>query len=484
MSLRDRWARARGADAGWLLTTLAAAIVLAFLLATRPFLAAGAVGGGLVLVALLVRPVALLGLVLAIGAVNLAWVTGGEKELFAGLGGLDMNGIRLVGVVVGFSALVLVDRRMLNEALGPHARWYLLFLVFAGGTLAYSPSLVEGLRLLFKLAYPFLVYVAVRALVAGERELDRLGDWVLGAAAVFAVLVNPILVLAGGYTVDPSGYIRVQGLGVHQNPFAYYLLAMTFLAVARYIFRGQRRYLLLALVLSGWVVLTISRISLAAGVVGLAAMAVYLAAARRTFRPMLMVGIVILGLAVPLTPLVLDRTLGFVPTPRELATLASDPVELAGRMRMHGRETIWPVLLGTFQSRPSIGFGLGASGPVLRQSFPSEVSDIAHNEYLRLGVDTGLVGLGLLGLALGVWGWSAAGAGLRARGVGREYAAAGVAALVAGVLIAFPGNPIDYYSQFTQYIAFFCAAAVAAAPARGAAHDGDAVAMEGGGIRQ
>jgi O-antigen ligase len=169
---------------------------------------------------------------------------------------------------------------------------------------------------------------------------------------------------------------------------------------------------------------------------------------------------------------------GFVPTPGEVASYVTDPGALAGAMRWGGREHIWPVLVGAFRSSPVLGLGLGSSGPAIRGSFSSAVSDIPHNEYLRILVDTGLLGLGLLGLALVIWWGAAAAAGLRAQGVSREYGAAAVAVGLAAVVIAFTGNPIDYYAQFTQYVAFFCAAAVAAgvggaaAPTSGADPDG------------
>jgi O-antigen ligase len=463
-TMRHRWTGARAGDARWLAAALVAGVVLALFVARQPFLAAGAMGGGLVLVALLLRPVLLLGVTLAVGAVNLAILTGGERQLLSAMGGLDMNGIRLAGIVLGFGALLLVDRRMLEEAFGRHGRLYLLFLGYAAATLAVSASMGEGLRLLFKLAYPFMIYLAVRALVRDEGQLSRLGDWVLMAAALLILVVNPLLVLGGGYTVDGSGHVRIQGLGLHQNPFSYYLLAMLFLAVARYMFRSQLRYLLLALVLGGWIVLTMTRISLLASLLGLGGMAIYVAVKRRNAKPLLIATAVALAIAIPLTPLVLDRTVGFVPTPGEVASYVTDPGALAGAMRWGGREHIWPVLVGAFRSSPVLGLGLGSSGPVIRGSFASAVSDIPHNEYLRIVVDTGLLGLGLLGLALVVWWGSAAAAGLRAEGVSREYGAAAVAVGLAAVVIALTGNPIDYYAQFTQYVAFFCAAAVAARP--------------------
>lgn len=446
----------------WLGCTLLTGVALAAALPGHPFMSAGVVGGSLVLLMLLLRPVLLLGIVLAIGAVNLAFITGGEKQLLDGMGGLDMNGIRLMGLVAGLTGLTLLDRRMLDRALDGAGRWYLLFLVFAAGTLLASSSPVEGLRLLFKLAFPFLLFVAVRALTEREEDLERLGRWTLVAAVVMVFLVNPVLVLTGGYTVDDSGHLRIQGLGMHQSPFSQYLVAMAFLSLARYMFRGETRYLVLALALGGWIVVTLTRITLLASLVGLAVMALYASMLRRNVKPVLATGLMAAAVAVPLTPFVLERSLGFIPSPGELIALMRDPSALIGAMRWSGRDYLWPVLFGAFMSSPVIGMGLGSSGPVLRTSFSEHVTDIPHNEYLRLLVETGVVGLSLLLVGVTVIWVKVARAGLALRGVGREYAVAAVAFLPAAGVMAFTDNTIDYYTPVTQYMGFFCAAALAA----------------------
>ena len=466
----------------WALGAALAGILIAAALPAHPHMVTGLVGGGLVLMLLLLRPLLLLGAVLAVGVLNLSFLTGGERQLLSGMGGLDMNGIRLLGFVAGFSALLLIDRRMLEEALGRHGRWYLLFLGYAAGTLAMSPSTLEGLRLLMKLAFPFLIFLGVRGLVRSRRQLDRLGSWTLAAAAVLVLLVNPVLVAQGGYFVDSGGALHVSGLGNHHNPFSQYLLAMVFLAVARYIFRADLRYLLLALALGVWMILAQSRITLLAALVGLAAMAVYGAVLRRNFRPLVATAVLAAAVAIPLTPLVLERTFGYAPTLAELVSLAGDPAALAQSISWMGRDRIWPVLYAGFLSSPIVGLGLGASAPLLRSSFSTGVTDLAHNEYLRVAVDTGVVGLGLLAVAVLVWWVASARAGLRVPDpLVREYAVAAVAVVPAAAIFALTSNPIDYYSQFTQYIGFFTAGALGTAALRGGVGGKDGIEGSGAG---
>ena len=198
----------------WAVGMVAAALATSVGIALRPGLAAGAVLGAAILVFTLLRPLAVIGVMLAIGALDLSFVTGGFKSLYLSLGGLDMNGIRLIGMVASLGAIMAVDPEVVRHAIGRHGRLYLIFLLYGAATLLYTSSLIDGLRLLFKLAYPFLVFVAVLGVVRTREELGRLVDWIL-IGAVTLSLINPLYVIAGEYEIDPSGFLRMRGLGGH-----------------------------------------------------------------------------------------------------------------------------------------------------------------------------------------------------------------------------------------------------------------------------
>lgn len=452
---------------------VAAAVAAGVGAGAAPWAALGVFAGALLLTILLVQPLVIVGLMLAIGPIDLSFMTGGFKGLLTEQGGLDMNGIRLIGLTLGFTAIVLIDRRVLRHAFGPHGRWYLLFLVYAAGTLLLSTALVDGLRLLLKIAFPFLVFLVVRGMTASPRDLSRLVDCALIGAAVIALVLNPLYVIGGGYEIDLDGRLRVQGVGVHQNPFSFYLLMMILISFARFAVRGERRYLLLCVVLAAWMALTLTRITMLAAVVGLTGVAV-MAAGARNFRVIFAAGVLGLAVLVTLVPVVLERTLGYVPTPGQMLGLLADPVQLYASMNWQGREMVWPVIAGAWLANPVTGIGLGSTGPLLRGLFPSEMGLVAHNEYLRLTTETGLAGALLYFLAVTSWLVGAARIGRSSSPAARELAWPAVGGILAWAVIAATDNPFDYYGQFTQYIGFCVAGALAAA----AFHqtEGDAVA--------
>lgn len=443
----------------WLipLAALLAAVLLASQLAARPFLIAGLVAGSALLALTLLRPLLVIGLMLLLGPLDLSFITG--KSLFTGLGGLDMNGIRLIGVVISFVGIIAVDRQVFRHALSVNGRWYLTFLIFAAATLVYSSARIDGARLLLKLAYPFLLFVLVRGVARTRGDLEWLSRWAL-AGAIGISLINPLYVMAGGYDIDPTGRLRLHGVGSHENPFSFYLLIILLFALSRYLVRGKGWYLLLCAAVGGWLVATLTRITLAAAIVALAGVALYDALVARRYRTIIVVALIGGAIAVPLAPIVLERSLGYVPGLGELITLVSNPIELYHRVNLQGRQLIWPVAFAAFLSSPLVGIGLGGSTGILMSRWGGALGGVLHNEYLRLLTDTGLIGTGLFALALSVWAIAMVRVGRRGGGAVREYALPAFAGIMAWAVLSLTDNVLDYYAAFTQYIGFLCAAAV------------------------
>jgi O-antigen ligase len=443
---------------------VATCTVVAFAAVAWPWVVSGVVFGALLLVIVIVEPLALVAFMLAIGPADLSFMTGGFKSLFTEAGGLDMNGMRLIGVTGGFLLLFLVQRSMQRLAIGTYGRWYSIFLLWAAASIVTSIAPIDGLRLLLKLAYPFLTFLAVAGIVEREEQLDRLMAWTL-VASLIIVAANPFFLLGFAYTVDNEGYRRLGGLGTYANPFSFYLLVILLISLGRFIVRGQSRYLILCALLGVWIYLSLTRITLLALLAGIATIVVYGALAQRHYRAVAGGVLVALMIAVPFLPPVLERSLGFVPTPGELkALLSSSPEVMFESINWQGRELLWPVVYNAFRADPMTGLGLGSSTLILRQTFAGTGLYVVHNEYLRLAAEVGLIGCGLF--FLGVLGWWRAAWRSGWRGSSpqaREFALPALGTIVAGVFIALTDNSLDYYGPFTQYIGFLCGGALVAA---------------------
>jgi hypothetical protein len=440
------------------------AVILAVILAWQPWLAAGLTVGVAILAVTFTRPLWVIGLMLALGPLDLSFVTGGFKELLPNLGGLDMNGIRLIGISAGLGVLIVGNPELLRGLWGRNARWYLIFLLFVTMTLAYSASVNEGGRLLLKLAYPLLFFVVLSRPEATRGELDRLGDLFL-IGATLAVILNPIYVVFGGVEIEQSlgTFTRLRGLGIHQNPFSFYLLVVLLFSLARYGVRAQARYLVLALAALAWMTLTLTRITFLASLVSLGGLGLYAVVVNRNWRAfagVLLLGGLVLAL---LWQTVMLRTFGYVPSPGDLWALFQDPTALFQSINWQGRHVFWALLLTAFTASPIWGLGLGTSSALMKANFPADVAQVAHNEYIRLAVDGGVVAVGLFFGAAFVWLKTGFQLGRSSDRKVQEFALPLAAGILAWAVISATDNAFDYYAPFTQYMGFLLAGAVVAA---------------------
>ena len=435
---------------------------IAFGTVRSPFLVAGLVLGCAVLATAMVAPLALVALMLMVGPVDLSFVTGGFKSLFPELGGLDMNGIRLIGATGGFLVYILFEPRSRGAVLGKLGRPWFVFLAYAAATLAFSLDRIEGARLLLKLMYPFLTFLIVVGVADSRARIRTLVRCILITAAVFTLIINPVLAYQGGYRIDPDGIKRIGGLGSGDSPFSFYLMAVLFITFTRFVLRNRPIYLVFSMILLVWIALTVTRIAALGSLVGLGVigvLAAYAAGNRKVLIATLAVAIV--G-GIILTPNVLRRSLGFLPTPMELFQIVRNPVVLYNSINWQGRQLLWAILWAAFISAPIFGLGMGSSAVVIHEAFPNQNVKVAHNEYMRLATDTGLVGVALFAVATITWLVTAIRLCKVEDDFVRELAFPAVAAIIGWGLIAITDNPFDYYGPFTQYAAFLVAAAVAA----------------------
>jgi O-antigen ligase len=457
MSLVARAPERHGRDeARWGAGALVMAVALAYGVAVAPFITMGLVLGGVLMIATLARPVVVLGVMLAIGAVDLSFVTAGA--VLQDWGGIDMNGVRLIGMVAAMSAIVALEGGVFRRLTAPDTRWYVLFLGFGALTLGFSPVPLDGARLLLKLAYPLLVFLAVLTVARRREDLERLMDWTLAGAVFVALVMVPVLLALGAYAFTAGGRLEAQGGALHQNGLSFYMLLMMVIALTRFAVRAQHRYLALAGLFGLVLILTQTRITLLALVVTFGAASLFMAWRGKDYR--LPLGALLVGLLVglPLLPIVLERTFGTIPDPGELWALLTDPVELYHRMNLQGREIIWYVVGQAFLANPVFGTGLGTSTAYVVATLDPSSPGVVHNEYLRLAADTGLIGIVLFAAAMMAWLLRALRDGARP-GLVREYALPAVAGIVAWAVVALTDNPFDYYSAFTQYIGFLAAGA-------------------------
>jgi O-antigen ligase len=442
---------------------LATAGLLGVGIASAPYLVMGTAVGAALLLFAIMQPLGVVSLMLVIGPADLSVITGGFKGMLREFGGLDMNGIRLVAMSAALGLIVMVERSVGRELFRPSGIFYGAVVVWCALTLAWTPSLGYGARLLLKIAYPLLVYLVIVGMVTRREQLERMMDAVLVGAVFLCVVVQPMYLAFGDFERQIGDWIRLRGVGIHQNPFAFYLLVALLIAFVRFTTRRQARYLVLCAICSFWMVLTIARIAFLATVVSFATLGILAALVTRQTRVLIGAAVVASLIAIPFAPPVLARTFGFVPTPGELLGLLTDPRALYMAINWEGRQTFWIFVYQAFMTTPLIGLGLGGSSFLLALQFPMFTDPIVHNDYLRLLADAGLIGFALFACAMMAWLFVSYRAAQVPDHIVREYAFPAVACIAAMAVVSITDNAFDYYGSFTQFVGFLCGGAAAAA---------------------
>jgi O-antigen ligase len=222
-------------------------------------------------------------------------------------------------------------------------------------------------------------------------------------AVIRATIWIPLISVAGGAALSlagmrdmfmESGGMRLAGLG-HPAFLAGFCLVAIYACLIELYREGRSRWMVLLAANFAILVLTGARAPMACGVavIGLTLAFVPSATFPRRCR------ILPLLLAVCLLPLLLILA-GYLTEVRLFNVLSSEAAN------MSGRELLWPPFERTAAESPWFGWGVGAGNVIIPPE--SELartiqSWAAHNEYLRMSVEGGQIGRGLLIVLFVLW---------------------------------------------------------------------------------
>jgi O-antigen ligase len=387
------------------------------------------------------------GLPLTLFYEDVGYSGGGAKPLFAEWGGTTPDGLRLILSCILLSVVLfkLEGTRALLRRFWP----YSLMLLFLASTVVHSTARVEGLRLFMKMLFPFLFFLAVAQLVKSSDDLDGYARcWIAGG--VVASLCAPLLLLVtGSGFLYPADEFRFNPGFTSASSFSFYMLTLFFYCYAQSRKRRSLGFAALAVVFGIQVVLTSTRISWAALLLGLMAFELFYGKGLKKWLVTAAVG--------PLPALIFYALVWTLPALQQRVFqtdhIDSDlpAIEQAQSVGLTGRGTVWLAGLEDYhQHSLLLGQGIGSSDHYFMNLFGT----IAHNEYLRVLYDGGAVGLVLFVLAnLSLLYWLGK-AKRKENSTVRMYSAIGVALMVAYLVVALTDNPLDYYLLFTQYVFF------------------------------
>jgi O-antigen ligase len=341
-------------------------------------------------------------------------------------GGAGLEAGTIVGIVFLVSAAAWLVVQWRSEKLVPVSGAGLSLLGLAG---AYLLS-VPGAAVRFTSVQGAMKFVAVAVMfVVLEQIFMRDPEKIRSAlAATFLSLVIPAVValveVPGAEVATGPGEIgvaRVDGTFVHPNMFAAYLVVIALLAVALLPHLPEWRLGLMAVVAASvpLLILTYARGAWIGLYVGL----FFIGLAQS--RALLLVLFVSTIAVVLLVPSVMSRLSDLdVSREREPAEVDANSAEW--------RIDYWAEVLPLVRDNPVTGIG----AEMIRESTPEEAP--AHSAFVDVIVETGILGITMLLLAIGVLGASLVRAGRRlVAGLPRGMAVASVAIALALLLQLF-----------------------------------------------
>jgi O-antigen ligase len=306
-----------------------------------------------------------------------------------------------------------------------------------------SPNVTGAAVDVLKLTTVVLILVVLNQLFVNPQAVR----WVLGAVVVSSIV--PMAVAGYQFLTDTGLHVsgafsRVQGTFTHPNPFAIYLTLLIVMGAAVFRYVSGVRKLVLLLFLGSWgvcLLLTYTRSAWLATVAGVLTVGLY-----QGKKVIAVVGLVLIGLVF----LVPSTGARFADLEREQTVSGAAGNSLVWRFGY------WRQALD-LNHDPLLGNGLRS----VRET--TDVAKEPHNDFIRVFVETGAIGL-LAYLWLVVTLWRTAKRAIHNTAEGtlfRGIAVGFFGCVVAFLLLSIVSNVITQLVIF-WYFAAFAAAAVAA----------------------
>lgn len=287
---------------------------------------------------------------------------------FTASGGVIIGAVSIALIVLGVFYVLYSKVNILKfEDSGP----FLIFLMFCGVSIVYSPVPNESLSDWLRLLSVFSVYILTRIIFVTPEKILRLFTAIL-ISSLLPVLAAYFQLVTGHGTILDGGQHRIVGTFLHPNPFATYLMILlVFLSAqilegTRFISQGVK--IALAGALFVIFVFTFSRGAWIAFAFSMAVLGFL------RYRKILGFMPVILIVSFLMIPAVKDRIVNIF-----------QPGYTHGRSGWDWRLDTWTEVRAMVAKKPLLGHGLSA--------VEAEFGVLTHNDYLRLAAEIGMLGL-------------------------------------------------------------------------------------------
>jgi O-antigen ligase len=304
----------------------------------------------------------------------------------------DLGPLRLnvLGVYSLTMIALAVTWQLLNKRLSIPANLGCLMaciLLYSSASLVYSLSPAAGAGDLFRIVTAFIFLYLLYNLVENKHQVVTLLKWiVLGSTVPIAIGIYQALTNTG--YLDPHAEImRIKSTFVLPTVYAHYLVTISFLLICLILLKENHKRILYMILLGLALIslmLTWGRTSMVAFLCGLLTLAFLKKRRIISFSLVALAGMVLI-ITVP-----------------QLKNRFTEPFQKTrlGKSSWESRKNIWRKSIKAFKKKPILGYGIGSTPLVVQKALKIPRPYQAHNDYFRILLDLGVVGLVLFALLM------------------------------------------------------------------------------------
>ena len=302
---------------------------------------------------------------------------GGQSALIAGL---NLNFADIFAILTIAFCFYTIAKNLHRVKELPLLRSWLFFLIALSASLLTSINITAGPVEIARILSSALIFYTAFVVVENSKDLSNLIKVIIISALIPSLVAIYQFFTQTGLTVPYEGvYNRVFGTFTHPNMLAFYLVLVLALCFVVYLISDKKKvtvtlFGLIAILYLVALAFTYTR----SAWLGLLLIVVLLGLTR--FRKFLIISLVILGICY----------FSFQQINSRVQNLASADPSSSVQWRIQ----MWHDSIGYAMQRPILGYGIGNSNQVILDNRgPQYGSDFEHNDYIRVALDAGLIGL-------------------------------------------------------------------------------------------
>ncbi|MEW6607262.1 MAG: O-antigen ligase family protein [bacterium] len=291
-------------------------------------------------------------------------------------GGINLAAVLSIFIIWGGVIYILLILSEFNVLELPILKPYILFLIICLISISVSGNLLKGLSEWLKFVSPLIMYILIVSLLKRKEQIMRL------IYAIFFSTFIPVMIgfyqffTGTGDTSSTFGFNRIFATFMNPNSYSVYLMIPLSIAFTFLLQSGIKKpgYSLLSLVLGVSIFLTFTRTAW----IGVLFMILTISILK--YRRLLIIMPLILAFLIVVIPVI----------PQRFSDIFN-PLSY-WRNPLETRFWLWQGTFSFFFDKPFLGYGLGAFESLALEALNSP--KYAHNDYLRLLLETGILGLG------------------------------------------------------------------------------------------